>query len=103
MRPLIAWLSGAPTHEDCSEGVLRARVAGVPFRKNWREQAVPTALRSSPDGTLVAELGPSKPSGDPFGLTRGSAYALIPPDTELASDLVVPLVFYSDSADAVRA
>jgi molybdopterin molybdotransferase len=95
VRPLIALLSGAPDEELAAEP-LRARVAGVPFKKNWREQAVPTSLRCESDGTLIAELGPSKPSGDPFGLTKGKAYALIPPDTEATADLVLPVVFYAD-------
>jgi len=56
---------------------------------------VPTRLRTDSSGHLVAELGSSKPSGDPFGLVGHSAYALIPPDTEPAADLLVPVVSFA--------
>lgn len=92
VRPMLGWLTGEPIGEPPT---VLARVAGQPFRKNWRMQAVPTSLHTDSSGQLVAELGSSKPSGDPFGLVGHSAYAMIPPDTEPAADLVVPVVHFA--------
>lgn len=88
VRPMLGWLCGAPRGE---QPTALARVAGQPFRKNWRLQAVPARLHTDSAGQLVAELGSSKPSGDPFGLVGQSAYALIPPDTDPGPDLMVPV------------
>lgn len=96
VRPLLGYLGGAPMDE---REPMVARAAGQPFRKNWRLQAVPTVLRTDAEGVLVADLASSKPSGDPFGLTGATAYALIPPDTEPSADLLVPLGFFTDGAD----
>ena len=96
VRPLLGYLTGAPVDEP---DPMVARAAGQPFRGNWRLQAVPTGLRTDADGTLVADLASSKPSGDPFGLLGATAYALIPPHTEPAADLLLPLAFYADCAD----
>jgi molybdopterin molybdotransferase len=92
VRPWIARVSGAPAPPP----PLLARVAGLPFQKNWRLQAVPASLHTDADGTLVAELGSSRSSGDPFGLVPHYAYALIPPDTEPGPELRVPVEFYAD-------
>ena len=89
VRPLLGWLSGEAVAEP---QMPLARVTGQPFRKNWRLQAVPATLRTGPDGQLQAELGSSKPSGDPFSLLGHAAYALIPPDTAPAEDLLVPVL-----------
>ena len=92
VRPLLGWLSGAAVAEPAP---VLARVVGQPFRKNWRLQAVPATLRTDPDGRLLAELGSSKPSGDPFSLLGRSAYALIPPDTAPSEDLLVPVLEFA--------
>ena len=93
VRPLIGWLSGDSIDEDPP---LIARVAGQPFRRNWRTQAVPARLTTDEEGGLVAELGSAKPSGNPFGLLPGDVYALIPPNIEPGADLLAHLAPYSD-------
>ena len=95
VRPLLAWLTG----DSIDEGPpLIARVAGQPFRPNWRTQAVPARLTTDAAGSLVAELGSAQPSGNPFGLLHGEVFALIPPNTECGEELSVPLAPYSDRA-----
>ncbi len=94
VRPLLGWLAGDDVEEPSR---MQARLSGQPFRKNWREQAVPAHISTDPEGQLVAELGSSKSSGDPFSLLGFSAYALIPADTEAADELMVPVVPFSRS------
>ena len=78
VRPLLDRLNGEPT-----AGLrLRARLAGVPPRKNWRLQALPASLRPTPDGVLEAVVAAARPSGDPFTLIPADGFALIPPGDE---------------------
>ena len=90
VRPCLSILSGGSPVE------LRARASleGVPFRKNWRTQAIPARFSWGDDGGLKASVEPARPSGDPFGLVGGDGYVLIPPDV-MAQDVdVTDIVFY---------
>ncbi len=76
VRPLIRALGGADSESD---GASSVRVAGAPFRKNWRAQAIPAVVGEASDA--VAELQTVRPSGDPFGLAVADGFAIIPADT----------------------
>ncbi|MEQ1632251.1 MAG: gephyrin-like molybdotransferase Glp [Planctomycetota bacterium] len=72
VRPLLLRLLG----QDPQPWSATARIRGR-FKANSRLQAVPVSLHT--DGTtLVADLQPPTPSGDPFSLVGGNAYALLP-------------------------
>jgi len=80
VRPLLARLGGGVEAPP-----LHAALAGAPFRRNERLQAIPARLCAGGDAVLTAELAPGRPSGDPFGLCAGDGYALIPAGAEPAA------------------
>ncbi|MBK8978250.1 MAG: molybdopterin molybdotransferase MoeA [Planctomycetes bacterium] len=88
--PLLRALAGA---EPVVE--LRARAAGVRFRRNAREQLIPAALRVAEDGVLEAVLAALRPSGDPFGLLDGDGFARVPADADPAALREVRFVPYA--------
>lgn len=86
VRPLLLRLLGTAVRPWTTV----ARLAGS-WKANARLQAVPVALRTE-GSALVAELQPPSPSGDPFSVVGGSAYALLPAGSkpgELATATVV--------------
>jgi len=91
--PLLARLCGAP-EPGTDAAPPRARRGGQPFRKNRRLQAIPARLVLGPDGSLVCELGSSKPSGDPFSLLGADAYGLVPPDSTPETTPLVPVAWF---------
>ncbi|MGB3969171.1 MAG: molybdopterin molybdotransferase MoeA, partial [Planctomycetota bacterium] len=73
VRPLLLVLQGVAVGEWLAE----LPAAGAPWQPNARLQALPATVRGVAGG-CVAELAPGSPSGDPFRLTAGNAYALVP-------------------------
>jgi len=89
VRPLLGALTST------AELPWRAVRAGRLPKRNTREQAVPARLTGSPEGMLLAELDTTRPSGDPFSLLSGDAYALVPADADPASVPVLDVVPYA--------
>lgn len=89
VRPLLLRLVGQTPRAWTAEAVLRGR-----FKPNARLQATPVSLAVE-DGRLVADLLPPSPSGDPFSLVGGQAYALLPENAEPASCVRARVVGYS--------
>lgn len=74
VRPVLLALQGAAPPTTAVDLVA----AGTPWLANSRLQAIPVRVRAEGDGRLAAELSSPSPSGDPFRLVDGDAYALIP-------------------------
>jgi molybdopterin molybdotransferase len=72
VRPLLQRLLGGAPEPPTAV----ARMQGS-WKPNARMQATPVKLHHR-GGELVAEVLPPSPSGDPFGLVGGDAYALLP-------------------------
>lgn len=89
VRPLLRALVGGREPE------VRAGRAGAEPKKNARAQAVPARLVADAQGRLLARLDTVRPSGDPFGLLAGDAYALVPAGVEPASVPVLTVVPYA--------
>jgi len=90
---VFGWLL-AMLGQDVRPWAATARPGGAAFQQNSRLQAQPARLLAV-DGALVAELAAPSPSGDPFGLLLGDAYALLPPDARPGAIAAVPVVGYS--------
>jgi molybdenum cofactor synthesis domain-containing protein len=91
VRPLLAHLTGAPPPGPR----WKLPLAGEPYRRNARTQAIPARLRRDASGAPVAELGRVRPSGDPFGLVPADGYVLIPADTPAGALAVAEFEPYS--------
>ena len=88
VRPLLQLLAG----ESVATWANVVPAAGVPWQRNGRLQAVPAHLTTTADGNFAAHLVAPSPSGDPFSLTRGDVYALVPPNTAPATGAVLTIV-----------
>ncbi len=95
VRPLLSKLAGGQPSLDMGGKGGMAKVCGIPFKKNWRLQAIPSQLQLSADGSLQAQLASSKPSGDPFSLLSAKAYALVPQSAAPADTPLVALLPYA--------
>ena len=71
---------------------LRARYDGPWGRPGPRRRFRPVTLASDGGGRLLARAAPWKGSGDPFGLARGDALAVLPEDAEVPTDALVDVV-----------
>lgn len=91
VRPLLSRLLGRAPRAWTAVADLRGR-----FKPNARLQATPAALAVE-DGRLVADLLPPSPSGDPFSLVGGHAYALLPENADPAACPRARVVGYSDA------
>jgi molybdopterin molybdotransferase len=96
VRPLLAALGGATESEVSTALSLRARIAGSPFRRNVRTQAVPARLHLGGDDELMAELTDVSSSGDPFALLEADGYALLREGAEPGSARTAPFRLYAD-------
>ncbi len=95
VRPLLLRLLG----QDPRPWTATAKIRGS-FKPNSRLQAMPVAL--AVDGAvLIADLLPPSPSGDPFRLVGGTAYALLPENATSEQLNSATVVGYS--AGALRA
>lgn len=88
VRPALLRLLGEPV----SSWAAAAPAAGAPWQRNARLQAVPARLAPGHDGRLEAQLVAPSPSGDPFGLSAGDVYVLVPGKAEPAAGAAVPVV-----------
>ncbi len=92
VRPLLMRLLG----QEPKPWTATAHLRGA-FKENARLQATP--VRLALDGaTLVAELLPPSPSGDPFSLVPGAAYALLPAGSKPGEVREATVVGYSCGA-----
>ncbi len=90
VRPMLQRLLG----QQPKAWSLQARLVGS-WRPNPRLQAVPVELGDR-DGEFVARVLPPSPSGDPFSLVPGTAYALLPPGSSPESLGQARIVGYAD-------
>jgi molybdopterin molybdotransferase len=91
VQPLLRQLLG----ESVGPALPLAVPAGAPWRPNARLQAVPVRLVAGAAGELTAELAPSSPSGDPFGMVGSDAYVLVPPQCKPGDVATLPIVLGS--------
>lgn len=89
VRPLLLRQLGQSPTAWTAVAELRGR-----FKPNPRLQATPVAL-SAEQGRLVADLLPPSPSGDPFSLVGGHAYALLPENAQPGACTSARVVGYS--------
>ncbi len=76
---------------------LRARYDGPWGKPGPRRRFRPVALATDDAGALLARAAPWHGSGDPFGLARGDALAVLPEDVEAPADGLVDVVPLSES------
>ncbi|MEC7583510.1 MAG: gephyrin-like molybdotransferase Glp [Planctomycetota bacterium] len=94
VRPMLHRLQGARP----AVWETQARLAGAPWRKNPREQAIPARIESVDTG-LVATLTPFGPSGNPFGLLPANGYVLLPPMTEPDEVVAARVLTYGNGVE----
>ena len=92
VRPMLLRMLG----QDPEPWQSVARLRGS-WKPNARLQATPVRLHAE-GGEWIADLLPPSPSGDPFSLTGGVAYALIPGGEKPGERTVATIVGYSSGA-----
>ena len=88
VRPLLQRLLGGEPRAWTAQAVLRGS-----WKPNARLQATPVRLFVE-GAALAAEVLPPSPSGDPFSLVYGDAYALLPPGSKPGELRVATIVPY---------
>jgi molybdopterin molybdotransferase len=88
VRPLLQRLLGSMPHRWTALATLRGS-----WKPNARLQATPVRLLEEA-GLLAVEVLPPSPSGDPFSLVCGDAYALLPPNSKPGELRFVTIVPY---------
>jgi molybdopterin biosynthesis enzyme len=89
VRPMLLRMLG----QDPEPWQSVARLRGS-WKPNARLQATPVRLHAE-GGELIADLLPPSPSGDPFSLVGGVAYALIPGGEKPGERAMATIVGYS--------
>lgn len=90
VRPLLRRLLGADARPWTAVAQLRGS-----WKPNSRLQATPVRLVHDGD-LLIATVLPPSPSGDPFSLVGGDAYALLPPNSRTGDLLKATVVGYTE-------
>jgi molybdopterin molybdotransferase len=86
VRPLLLALQGVAMPAPSTQLPVRGA-----WQANSRLQAIPARLRAGADG-IAAELAAPSPSGDPFRICEGDAYALVRGDLAAGGTGQLPIV-----------
>lgn len=95
VAPALRKLAGETAFE-APEVLNRARWAGGTTRPHWREQYIPARVDLGEDGVIEVRPVPWNGSGDVVGLSRATAFAVLPPDTPVEAGQSVGLCSMGD-------